>query len=88
MEQRFALNCKLKQQQPLVLIELAIMQLLLMVQQQLMHQHLPAKLIYQHAFGMGIQDAQVEDAHHISDFKLHVKRSLLPVKHVGNYQVS
>lgn len=32
------------------------------VPQQHTHQHLLAKLIYQHAFGMEIQDAQVEDA--------------------------
>ena len=59
-----------------------------MVPLQLMHQHLHAKPFYQHAIGMEIQDVQVEDVLHISDFKLHVKLSLLLVKHVGNYQQS
>ena len=86
MELRFALNYKLKQQQQLALIELAIMQLLLMVQQQLMHQHLRAKLIYQHAFGMEIQDAQVEDVLHILAYNQLAVLSQQMVPLVGQHQ--
>ena len=53
--------------------------------QQHMHQHLHAKLIYQHAIGMEIQDVQVEDAPHISDSKQPVQLLLQQGKHVGNH---
>ena len=86
MELRSALNYKLKQQQQLALIEFAIMLLLPMVQQQLMHQHLLAKLIYQHAFGMEIQDVQVEDAQHISDYNQPAVLSQQLEYLVGHYQ--
>ena len=36
-----------------------------MVPQQHTHQHQLAKPIYQHAIGMEIQDAQMEDAQHM-----------------------
>ena len=46
-----------------------------MVPQQPMHHHLHAKLIYQHAIGMEIQDAQVEDVQLISVYKQHAQQS-------------
>ena len=86
MELRFAHNYKHKQQQLLVLIELVIMQLLQMVPQQPMHQHLHAKPFYHHAIGMGIQDVLVEGAQHISAYNQHVKLSQQLEYLVGQHQ--
>ena len=57
-----------------------------MEQKQHTHQHLNAKLIYQHVFGMEIQDAQVEDAQHISVYKQLAQLSQQMVYLVGQLQ--
>ena len=88
MEVRFAHNYNRRHQQQHALIELVIMQQQLMAPQQHMHQHLPAKLIYQHVTGMVIQDVQAEAALHISVLQLHVKQLLPQVNLVGNSQQS
>ena len=63
------------------------MQLQRMAPLQLMLAHPHARPIYLHAIGMGIQDAQVEDAHHISVYRHHVQQLQQrdQVKPVGNY---
>ena len=69
MDLRSAHNYKHKQQQQHALIELVIMPILLMDLQQHIQLLQDVKHIYQHAIGMELQDAQVEDAQHILVYK-------------------
>ena len=83
MELRSAHNYKHKQQQLLALIELVIMPLQLMALNHHMHHYQNAKPIYQHAFGMEVQDAQVEDVQHIPVYKHFAELSQQMVYLVG-----